>query len=89
MEREYFTVEDHTPDGIKSRVAVISVRNAAEDNAELIAQAPELREFAEIVARMKTEQEFIDEGGELEDDDSINALDELIASARKITGVKP
>lgn len=48
---------------------------------------PCCRELLEIIARMKTEQEFIDEGGELADDDSINALDELIASARKITGI--
>lgn len=50
-----------------------------------------LREFVELIARMKTLGE-IAQSGELysySDDDAVETLDELIASARQLTGIEP
>lgn len=58
-----------------------------EDNTPI--EANKLREFVEIIARMKTQSEADQSGDYYQDDDSIEALDELIVSARQLTGIKP
>ena len=49
----------------------------------------ELREFVELIARMKTLGEIARSEELYSDDDAVETLDELIASARKITGIDP
>jgi hypothetical protein len=54
----------------------------SEANARLIAAAPELLAFIELVARMRTEEEFGDDAPASED--WISTLNELITSARVV-----
>lgn len=53
-------------------------------NARLIAAAPDLLDFAALVARMKTEDEMGENGPASED--WIATLNELIVSARAVVG---
>lgn len=55
-------------------------------NARLITAAPELLEFAALVARMRTLEEFGDGDDAPQQDDWIETLGELIASARALVG---
>ncbi len=50
-------------------------------NAKLIAAAPDLSAFAELVARMTTDQEM--DGG-MSGDDAVSTLSELIETARTL-----
>jgi hypothetical protein len=54
-------------------------------SSELLAdRACKEHKFVELVARMATQDEY-----QTDTEDTINILDKLIASARKITGIKP
>lgn len=53
----------------------------AKADAVLIASAPDLLDFAELVARMTTDQEM---DGEMLGDDAVSTLSELIETARTL-----
>lgn len=50
-------------------------------NAKLISTSPDLLAFAELIARMTTDEEM---GGEMLGDDAVSTLSELIETARTL-----
>jgi hypothetical protein len=69
---------------MKTRILKHPVVNAIDNQT---AEIHKLREFVEMIARMKTEAEFGDEQPSI--GDWIDTLCNLIASARQLTGVEP
>jgi len=80
----------HVLDSARTRIADVcdrydgvnnNFKSSAGANACLIAHAPDLLEFAELVARMTTDQEM---DGDMSGDDAVSTLSELIETARAV-----
>lgn len=69
--------------GTKDQIAKIWMMRGGEGsaNAKLISTSPDLLDFAELVARMTTDQEM---DGEMMGDDAVSTLSELIETARTL-----
>lgn len=80
----------HVLDSARTRIADVcdrydgvnnNFKSSAEANAKVISTAPDLLDFAELVARMTTDEEM---DGDMSGDDAVSTLSELIETARTL-----